>query len=67
MKNQFSISEIADMYGHPESTTKKHIAKLKKQNLFQKSALGKYYNQADVTNLSILLHFPALLVPKKAG
>lgn len=53
----YSNQDLADMYGTSKRTLETHINKLKDKKLFEKSAIGKFYNQTDAEKLSTLLGF----------
>ena len=53
----YSLKDISKMYGVGYSTAYKHIRKLKINNKFKKTAIGIYYNEIDLKNLSEQLGF----------
>lgn len=53
----YSNQDLADMYGVSKNTLINHVNKLKEQSKFEKSSIGKSYNQIDAENLSKLLGF----------
>jgi len=53
----FTIQDVANAYGVSKSTAQRHIKTLKIKKKFKKSAIGKFYNEIDLQNLSILLGF----------
>ncbi len=53
----YSLDQIAQFYGRPKRTLENHIKKLKERKLFQRTAIGGYYDDTEVSQLSELLRF----------
>lgn len=58
----YSLKQIAQAYGRPQSTTCRHVKELVKNKLFFKKTRGKYYNEKELEQLEKLLDF---IYPRK--
>jgi DNA-binding IclR family transcriptional regulator len=53
----YDMTQISTGFGFHKSTLHRYLKKLKQEKKFKKESVGKYYSDADITNMAKLLGF----------